>query len=56
MKFKVELDDDAVDDVIVQAMKYWRKKENHYFGNYDDKKDAKRVMKAAKVMLDWYGG
>ena len=56
MKFKVELDDDAVDDVIVQAMKYWSKKENHSSWCKEDKKANKKTRRAAKVMLDWYGG
>jgi len=56
MKFKVELDDDAVDEVVRKAMKYWSKKSNYCILGPEDKEENRKVMRAAKVMLDWYGG
>ena len=56
MKMEVDIDSDELDKYLVDQLRYWSEKENHGGKHPDDKKDAKRVIRAAKVLLEWYGG
>ena len=56
MKMEVDIDRDDLDKYLVDQLRYWSKKENHAGKHPDDKKCAKMVRKAAKVLLNWYGG
>ena len=58
MKMEVDIDRDELDKYLVDELRYWSKKKNHANTAWckEDKKANKKIRRAAKVMLDWYGG
>jgi hypothetical protein len=56
MNIKDGLTPEAIDEIVAAQMKYWSKKKNHMIIGEEDKELADEVIKAAKIMLDFYGG
>ena len=53
---RVKISTKSEDRIVRKAMKKWSNYDYFYKSNEQDRKEAKEVCAAAKVMLDWYGG